>query len=50
MNDDEYLKTLNTALSREIDPQVIRKLIAELDHFINNKVKRARRLPNVETR
>ena len=50
MDDDKYLKKLQADISREIDPQVIRKLIAELDHFINNKVKRARRLPNVETR
>jgi len=50
MNDVEFLKSLHAALSRETDPVKLRLLFAELDRFIYNQVKRARRVPVWETR
>ena len=50
MNDDVYLKSLHAALSRATDQGEFEQLLAELDRFIANQVKRARWIPSRETR
>jgi hypothetical protein len=50
MNDKNYLKALHEALASETDPERFAALLVQLDRFIDDQVRRARSVPDVEQR
>jgi hypothetical protein len=50
MTDDDELRALHAQLAAETDPKRFQVLLASLDNLIDNRVKRARSVPDVETR
>jgi hypothetical protein len=50
MTEDDQLRALHAQLSSETDPQRFQALLASLDRFIDNRVRRARSVPDVERR
>jgi len=50
MTDDDQLRALHAQLASETDPQRFQALLASLDRFIDNRVRRARSVPDVERR
>jgi len=50
MTDQEQLRALHAQLAAETDPQRFQVLLASLDRLIDNRVKRARSVPDVERR
>ncbi|CAB5217060.1 hypothetical protein UFOVP199_40 [uncultured Caudovirales phage] len=50
MNDQDYLKTLHTALARTNDKQERDALLAALDRFLDQQIKRERAIPDMERR
>jgi hypothetical protein len=50
MNEQLLIDSLRAAISRETDPKAREDLQTELDRYLNNRVKRARAVPETEAR
>lgn len=50
MTDDDQLRALHAQLATETDPRRREAMLAALDYLIDNRVRRARSVPDLERR